>query len=237
MSKRKKVLILILFIVLICALVFVAFQVMKVRIITVKGCETLNEESIIALSGIETGQSILTIDTTKVMDAISAEPYVKPVSVDIVWPDCIEITIKERKEAAYIQKDDTLLVIDDECHLLKVLMQTETLSYPSVTGLQLDEYRVGERLVSGDTYQLDVLSEMMKAADANGVGLQNIDMSVAADVVLTTTDGYTVEMGDDTQIQKKFSLFKEAISELQAMGKTGGIIDVASAKKAYYREN
>lgn len=235
MGKRRALKI-VSFILLLCALLFVAFEVLHLRSITVTGCETKTPEDVISLSGLETGVSIFTVDTGKALEALRKDPYIKPVSVDIVYPDRVNITIEERKEAAYIKKDNIVFVIDKEGWLLNILMNTDTAPYAQVLGLNMDEFIVGKPLGAADMFQLLVLSKALTEAEASGLELVSIDIAIAADVILETKDGFTVELGDDMNLQKKFSLIKSAIAELKGRGKTSGIIDVASAANAYYRE-
>jgi cell division septal protein FtsQ len=237
LSKGRRALKIVSFVVLFCVLAFVAYQLFQIRRITVNGCETLKEENIISLTGLEYGQSIFTVDTQQIMETMDTEPNIKPVSVNIEYPDGIVITIKQRKEAACIKKENALLIIDDECYLLKVLMQPDVVPYPLVHGLQADAFKVGERVGVKDIYQLDVLSSVLVEAKNSGISLLSIDVSLAANVVLETKDGYTVEIGDDTRLSNKFSLVKSVIKKIKEMGKTEGILNVASAANVYYREN
>lgn len=213
-----------------------AFEVLHLRNITVTGCETKTPDEVISLSGLETGVSIFTVDTKKAMEALGYDPYIKPVSVSVIYPDSVNITIVERKEAAYIKKDNNVLIIDNEGWLLNILMNTDTATYLQVLGLNVDEYTVGKQLGAADTFQLLVLSKVLAEAEESGLGLLSIDVSIAADVILELDDGFTVELGDDMNLKEKFSLIKSAITELKGAGKAAGIIDVASALKAYYRE-
>jgi hypothetical protein len=80
-----------------------------------------------------------------------------------------------------------------------------------------------------------VLSEVLSAAERNGIGLKSLDISIAADVVIEINEGYKVEIGDDTNLDYKFELMKKIIEELKGMDKTGGTIDVASGSGGYYR--
>ncbi len=62
-------------------------------------------------------------------------------------------------------------------------------------------------------------------------------MSLAANIILTTDSGVTIEIGDDTQLAQKFALAQNSLKWLQRSEKTGGILDVSSVTSAYYREN
>jgi cell division protein FtsQ len=233
--NRRRALKIVSLVLLLCALVFVAFEVLHLRKIIVTGCEARSEDEIISLSGLSPGESIFSVDTEEVAEALSSDPYIKPVSVSVSYPDCVKITIQERKEAAYVNKEGTLLIIDGEGWLLKMLTNTDTAPYPEVKGLKVDELSVGKRLNS-DTFRLDVYSHVLSQAAASGLELKSMDLTYAADVVLELNNGYTVEIGDDTQLNEKFTLLDSAMAQLGEMGKTAGIIDIASAENAYYRE-
>ena len=221
---------------LLCALVIVAFEVLHVRKIAVSGCETRSEDDIIALSGLETGVSVFSVDTQKAIDALGRDPYIEPVDVSISYPDCVKVTIRERKEAAYIKKEDTLLIIDSKGWLLRIITNQDAPPYPEAKGVMLGEISVGKRVSGADTFQLDVLSKVISQAGTSKVGLKSIDLKYAADVVLELNDGFLVEIGDDMNLEEKFGLLKSSIARLKEMGKTGGIIDVAAPPNAYYRE-
>ncbi len=234
--RGKKALKVLSAIILLFALLFVAFQILHVRRITVTGCETRTEEEIIALSGLVTDVSIFSVDTAKAAEALLADPYIKPVSVSVIYPDCVNIEIKERKEAAFIKKDDALLIIDDECWLLDIRTNTDNVPYPQALGINMDELNVGQRLGAAEDFQLEVLSKVLKQANERGVGLVSVDVSYAAGVILVIKEGFTAQIGDDTRLETKFELLRSAVKELADMGKTGGRINVASGSKPYYRE-
>lgn len=236
MNKGKKALLIISAVLLIGALVFVAYMLFQVREVAVRGCKTLDADYVVKLSGLKYGQNILLLDKPAIMEALSAEPYIKPVSVDVGFPDRVTITIEERTPAAYIEKDGKLLVIDDEGWMLEVIMDPKGKEYPLVYGLQADSFEVGKPLYSSDMFRVDVLLRVLKAAADGGIGLASVDVTLAADVIMTTLDGLTVELGDDTQLDAKMSLVEASVKEIGILGKEGGILDVASGKQAYYRE-
>ena len=237
MSKGKKALTIFSLMILLLALAFVVYKLFRVKEVEVIGCKTISDEVIIALSDIEYDQFIFEVDTEAIREAIDTDPYINAISVNIVYPSKIEITIEERIKAAYLKKNDTVLIIDNTCYLLQVLPLTDMEEYPLVEGLQIDECHVGEKLGVRDTFLLEVLSHVLVASEDTGIRMSRIDVSYAADIVVETHDGFTVELGDDIGLDKKFAIIESSLNELQEIGKTGGILDVASGQNAYYREN
>jgi cell division protein FtsQ len=221
----------------IAALVFVAIMLFKVRTITVAGCETRSSDDIIALSGLEYNTSILEVNKQEVQTALSADPYIKPISVEIKYPDHVLITIEERKEAARIEKDSAYIIIDREGWVLRFETQPDAAAYPLVTGLPADTVLIGQQIGTSDVFKIGVLTRLLDALKTAEIAPVTIDISLAADIVLTLPDAMIVELGDDTALDEKIKLMKAGQGEIAGMGKTGGVLDVSSVKNAYYREN
>jgi len=224
-------------IIFLCALVFVSYELFKVRKITVAGCETRSQEEIIALSGLEYDESIFLVDKQEVLDALSSEPYIKPVELQIKYPDNVFITIQERKEAACIEKDGAFVIVDHDGWVLKVVMTVEEAPYPLVKGLPADSVEVGKQIGTRDIFKIDVLRRVLDASAEAGFAVNQIDVSLAADIAITLSDGLVVELGDDTALAEKLQLVEASKKGIAELGETGGILDVSSVKNAYYRKN
>ena len=223
-------------VIFLCALVFVAYELFKVRKITVAGCETRSQDDIIALSGLEYHESIYLVDKQEVLDALSSDPYIKPVEVQFKYPDNVLITVEERKEEACIEKDGAFVVIDHEGWVLKVVMTPEEAPYPLIIGLPADSMVVGKQIGTTDTFKIGVLTRVLDASAIAGLAISTIDVSLAVDIAMTLSDGLIVELGDDTALAEKLRLVEASKQGIAQMGKSGGVLDVSSVKNAYYRE-
>lgn len=236
MGKGRRAVTVISIIIFVCVLAFVLYKLFQVREITVTGCETLDPDHIISLSGLEYEQSVFEVDEQKILSAIDIEALIKPVAVNIRYPDCVDIIIEERKKAACIEKEGALLIIDYEGYLLEVITQTQDVNYPKIFGLHFNEFTVGKRLEVPDEYKLGVLSNVLYEANISGINLVKIDIELAADIIIEMEPGYTIEIGDDANLAAKFELVKSSIQKLTSMGKNSGTLDVSVVSQAYYRE-
>ncbi len=236
MNKGKRIAALISLLVLACALVFVAYELFQVREIKVSGCVTIEAEQIAEQAGVEYGQCIIFVDTDAAMKALAANPRVKPVSVKIVFPYSVVIEIAERTPAGYIDADGVRLTIDSEGVLLAVDMNPAGEVFPQVTGFSTARFEVGQPL-GEDAYKRTVFSGLLSAIRNSGIDIVRIDLTYTSAIKLGTKDGYTLELGNENKLDTKLSLAAYAMAEIAAQGKTGGILDVATAEKAYYREN
>lgn len=237
MSKGRKVITVFSLVVLILALFFVAYQLFQVREITVEGCHSKTGNDVISLSGIEIDESVFLIDTKAVMESIDNDPYIKPVEVKIEYPDRVHITIHERTQAAYIEKEGLLLTIDEECWLLRVDQNVSHDKAPLVVGLQMDKFEVAKQLGCEDPFQLVVLESVLREIKKHDINITEVNVGTLADIVLRTADGFEIEIGDDTDLKVKFDLARSALNVVKEQGKEGGILDVSQVTKAYYRVN
>lgn len=234
MRRGRRIAVIVLLIVLIVALIFVAFQLFLVRGIFVFG--NVSKDYVISLSGIEKNQSVFLIDEQAVFEKIDAEPWLKAVEVAVVYPDKVLITVEQREIAAFVVKGGDFLAIDTQGVLLRVAQQAQA-GLPLVHGLQMDKFEVGKPLGARDTFVLGVLQRLLVQLSDSDLRITGIDVSLAANIILVTERGTTIEIGDDTQLAEKFGLALNSMKWLQEREKTGGILDVSSVTSAYYREN
>ena len=234
MRKGRRIAVKVLLIVLILALIFVAFQLFLVRGIFVIG--NVSDDYVISLCGIEKNQSVFFIDEQAAFEKIDAEPWLKAVEVTVAYPDKVMITVEQREIAAYVVKGDVFLAIDTSGVLLRVAPQAQV-GLPLVRGLQMDKFEVGKPLGARDTFELGVVQRLLVQLSDSDLSITDIDVSLVANIILTTDNGVEIEIGDDTQLAEKFRLALNSMKWLQEREKTGGILDVSSVTSAYYREN
>lgn len=227
-------LIIISIIVLILALLFVCYQLFRVRAINVVG--SASADYVRKLSEIELGESIFLVDKQSALEKIEAEPWIKVVDVSIAYPDKVEIKADKRQIAAYVVYNDMLLAIDGECVVLNV-GEIKEVDMPLIEGVQMDVFEVGKTLGCGDKFMLVVTERLIMELGESTLDVISIDVSLAANIVLETKHGLSIEIGDDTNLSAKLKLAEATIKELGLSDKNGGILDVSAVSNAYYRAN
>lgn len=236
MDKTKRTLLIISALLLVVALAFAGYMVFRVREVVVLGCVSYSPDDIVERAGLEYGESIFLLDKQAVTDALLKEPRLRPVEVKTELPDRVVITIEERQPAAYIEKNGALVVIDETGWVLDVLSNPTGMERPLLIGLQADAFEVGQELSSGDLFRVDVMTRVLQAAQEAGIILDSVDVTLATDITLETAEGLVIKLGDDTQLNEKMRLANMLKEKLAAMGITGGILNVSSVDKAYFRE-
>lgn len=234
MRKGAKVLIIISIIVLVLALLFVCYQLFRVRAISVVG--GASADYVKSLSGINIGDSTFLVDKQAAFEQIEAEPWIKAVNVEIIYPDKIKIEAEQRQIEAYVIYEDVLLAIDGECTVLSA-GDIKEVDMPLVRGLQMDVFEVGKTIGCGDRFMLNVTERVLKELGKSTLDIKFIDVSLAANIVLETKQGMSIEIGDDTNLSAKLKLASATIKELELSEKNIGILDVSAVSSAYYRAN
>lgn len=234
MNRKQKVFIIIVFTLLTAGLLFVSYQLFRVRSIIVEG--GASADTVKSVCGIEEGQSIFFADTQAAYDAIEAQTWLKAVDVTKVYPDKIKITAEQREIAAYVQQGDVLLAVDDECVVLQAQV-AEQADLPVITGLKMDVFEVGKTIGCSDKFVLDITKRLIEQLDGRELKVVKIDVSFAANIVLETDSAMSIELGDDTRLDEKLKLAQATIEELGKRGDTAGTLDVSAVTSAYYRGN
>lgn len=120
-KKRTRRRFLIFSLLLIVTSIALAFNLktFDVKEIFVKNNVNVTKDDIINLSGISLGDNIFYISFYKIKRNILSNPYIKTVKLKRKLPDSIEISVTERKEAAYFQKESSFYILDETGVFLK----------------------------------------------------------------------------------------------------------------------
>jgi len=111
------------------------FDVTEVR---VEYASRVDAEEIVALSDIQYGASIFSLDLGMIGRKIAENPWVASAEVSRVFPSEVLIRVSEREPVAIINLD-YLYYVDRDGVVFKVLSSGDSLDYPVITGITRDE--------------------------------------------------------------------------------------------------
>jgi len=113
--------------------------------IIIKGNDCLIEDEILYKSGIKLGENIFKLDLKKSIDSLKQEPRIKEVEIKRVIPNKIIISLKERKAAAIVHiGEEYFFSTKGGIVLSKIDRQEEGFALPLLSGLEIDEIKIGE---------------------------------------------------------------------------------------------
>ncbi len=111
------------------------FSVQKVEL---KGAKKLKYEEIVALSGVNQGQNLLSLRLKTIGQQVSSNPWVASVRVQRFFPGTVVLSITEREPVAVINMG-LLYYLDSNGEPFKPLGFEDNLDFPVLTGIAEDD--------------------------------------------------------------------------------------------------
>ena len=216
--------------------------------VVVSGAEKYDVWQIREASGIQSGDSLLTINRAQISGRIiSSLPYVEQVRVQIKLPDTVLIQIKELEVVyAVAGPGDSCWLINADGKVVDSASVAEAKTHTQILGVTLSAPKIGEKAVAqeeepqateaeGETVPVTVLAkEQLDAAllivqqmEHNSILGQvvSVDVSNISSMELWYGERYHVMLGDSTRIDYKINAMKQAID--QSSEYQGGVLDAS----------
>ena len=249
------------FILIVITIVLLACTVFVVRNVYVDSdvsSSLVNEDDIIASSGLTRGRSIITISKEKVINSIEKNnPYVQVVSVSRVFPNkvIVEITVRTGVMVIASSTGDTYALVDTSLKVLNVSDTVEALSdtYTVISGVTFDIPQMGAESLIGSQLSLnklgcaEAISDIAKSAEKCNIGAQRFatlfkeiafyEKDGVLSVHIRTQKGVTFVL-DKSQVsdlydQMYFCLYYYTTNEDVSIDRTSGYIFYSATYKAY----
>lgn len=121
-------------------------------VITVSGAQKYKPEEIIAASGIQDGENLLTLSEAGISGKITTQlPYVNKVRVGIKLPDTVNIEVEELDVAYAVEGNDgTWWLMDAGGKLVDKINSAVAKKYTQILGVQLQEASLGQQAVAAE---------------------------------------------------------------------------------------
>jgi cell division protein FtsQ len=122
-------------------------ELFEIHAITVEGMHHLNKEKVLELAQVKQGMSLYQVVTTTIEEQIESHPWVKEAQVSRVPFHELKIAVVERKPAAIVRAASQNFLSDEEGYVLSKLGQADDVTFPLVTGVELDGLLKGTDVV------------------------------------------------------------------------------------------
>ena len=241
MARRRKRRILLKFLIAILALALVCALLLKfvfvVRDVDVGGNPgSMSAESVIRAARLNFGASIFGVDGEKVAENIGATGVLRCEDVQLQYPDTVLLTVQARTRAAMALHLGKIHVLDETGCVITSLDDVPGENLVYISGLRVQGCTAG-KVIQADADQLKAYCEVMQALLSAGAEAYVSEMNLdnPADIRIITRTGITVELGGSENARNKIAWMQGAVSDLEARGQAGGVLDVRSGTKADYR--
>ena len=223
-------------------MVLACSQVFKVRGILIVGNRNVSKEDIIALSGVREGDNLLSLSDAELKKNLERNWYIEYIGHEFDYRGTLTLHIDERMGMGVVNVFGLYYVVDASGMVLECAGSAypDTVAGPKLTGLVWEDnsrVTVGNKLPVRDSGQLEAVQRVLKALDSTNLlgRASNLDVKNLDNMKILTTDGASVVLGDDRNLETKLLIAREVLAVREPLGTVmGAKIDVSSGREAHY---
>lgn len=188
----------------------------NIKTINVIGNNRVSQQEIIRLSGLNYQQNIFRINTKETMKNIFQSPYVEKIKIKRGLPNIINIDIIEREPLVLVPYVGSYLFVDSQGIVVEINSSIEKMQLPIIKGLKFNTFKLGEEIKVDDKLQLTSVIKLINEIKKAGINqeIAEIDAGNILSLKLKTKSGIKVNLGDDSNINKKIPLAKAILQDL-----------------------
>ena len=222
-SKTSFRIIIILFIFFLVGVIAILSPLFRISQIEILGNINISREEVLEVSNLTTGTNIFAFNARRASDNIMALPYAYVATIERALPDHVIIRIHEREVVANIRVLDTstYLLIDKVGTILEV-SQRPIASLPTITGVDIDAFVVGEMLQSDNSSIFENILELSTFFALYRFFPNIVDFSNQRDIVINYGN-FKVAFGNMEDAQRKVRYLSSIV---QAQPLDRGFIDM-----------
>lgn len=224
------------------AALIVCNNVFVIKTILVEGNQLIDEKTIINLSGISIGDSMFSLNPSKVRTCIDNDRYLSFVGLWKTFPDQVLLSVKEDTPRVQMQWSGMLVLIGKSGVVLEKTSNIDIeLDVPALTGIsqKVLDVKVAQPLVFTEDGLLEAMNSILDELVLQNLQgeISELNVSILDNLYLLTVDGLQVMLGDATALPLKLAQMAAVLYDLRTkqMPIRGGVLDVTSGKFIDYR--
>ena len=185
----------------------------KIDEIKVEGDTPYSVEEIIAASGINLDENIITCDADSVSDNLAkALPYIGSAEVKRSLNGKVVITVKLTAGCYSFVSGENAIIVDANGKVLEHAVKDEAPKYIQVSGVEVTGAQLGETVELSDKGAFDLIQNLRtKFADAGINKLTSVDVKDIYDLTLSYDGRITIKLGDTASLDRKIALGAKTI--------------------------
>ena len=218
---RRFSLILLAFVALLSAYLFMHSTIFDVTQIRVSGNEKVTQEEILALSGLTPGMNLFSLDEKLAGKSIEVHPMIKQAQIKRHLPNQVSINVVERQVWAVIPFKDLFLCIDDSGVCFDKLNTVPVGNELIITLETVPEYvNLGQTVNSQATGMIRAVWQAIASdeqAFISDIHYQDQDQTIK----IYTLQGTEVRFGNLERLDEKVKMFSEVLGMEKEMSEKG----------------
>ena len=223
--------------VLCVAALLIMSRVFTLKEIVVRGNEAYSDAEIAALSGLILGEDTLKIEKSRIKGNFSRNHYVELIEMDILYPDRVLLTVRERQPRAAVNCAGVILVIDAEGVILERMASMPAGDLITVS-MNVSLSAQGRSIKSTKSGELEAMKLILAGLDAQGMtGLvSEINVRDRFNLYMVSNTGVQIILGEKDDLDDKLVLARLVLEKLTEEGVMSGVLDVSTGKNAVYAD-
>jgi len=196
---------------------FIHSPVFGLKNIKVTGNSLLEEDKILNLSQLTTGQNIMKIKKEEIIKKISVHPFIKEVQIERHLPNTLEIHILERKPVGLLVSQDGFIQISEEGYFLALIHDIGDYFLPVISGIDLEQLPGPGQLIknAGLALALNIIKESPQELLDN---LVEINIENKGNILAYTIDGIEIRLGSLDNITDKLTDLNRILEDFDKKG-------------------
>lgn len=200
----------------------------RVKTILVEGTSRLDQETVVSLSGLQTGDQFYGIRLKEVADNIEKHPYIRNAILDRKGFSTINIVVREREEYAIIPYMGSYIYLDQERVVLNVTDGILDSNLCLVTGIKFISFQTGQPAQVQNEASLETAYQILSAAREAEIldMISEINIDETGQVKVVTFNGIEALFGYMENPAYSVLALKEALITLHTRNMNSVIIDM-----------
>lgn len=226
-------LVLVMAVLLMVVTILFASPLFSVQEIRVAGNGRVPAQEIIQRSGLTIGMNRFSVNVDEVTARVEGNYYLICELVHMPEWNTVEIRVREREVVTVIDYNGLMYFADNRGMILEEFANRSAIAMSDkilVVGLNVRRCDVGRTVTLTDAEQLDVYNDILVELKVMGAldMIEELDMSTMESIFLTTRDGYSVRLGNGSDIHRKLRSMLLTLDALRSGGYGLGSIDVSA---------
>ena len=211
-----------------------------VETINIVGNDTIKYHEITTLCGVNYKESMFKVKAEDIIESFeSQKPMIEVVEVKKIWPNILEIHVRERPPVCFIvlKGSQKCALIGEGNICLDIRDSYLQGDLPRIYGLDIGDAVIGEKIDEGEIRKLEVLEQIISAMlEANCISeLESINITNTTNMTMKSTSGTKIKIGDTTNLVNKFEVVKTAIRRMIAENDTDVTI-IVPGDNTFYKD-
>ena len=191
----------------------------RITDVVITGNNLYTEAEVIEAAGIEKGDNLVFFSPSKTGARIVGKlAYADDVHVIVNYPSTVEIQLSESVAIAYIESGGSCWIIDADGKVLEQTDKNGASEVIAVSGLEITDPAVGQKIVADNDTKLGYLTELLRAMQNRNIQdkVSELNINSIANITFDYDGRLTVNYGDGATGTGKLDKIIEVIGRIGA---------------------